>query len=222
VSPFLENPALDALFDQHGRDVFNVSLRVTGSRDAAAAATSAAFLEMPPGDGNRVALLAAARRESGDPAVSSGLADEPSGGIGEANARLDVRHREVLALRELAGCSYQEIAQIVGTDRETVAELLWQARLALRDELEGSALLSIAPLATSCKRALGLIVMSWDGELHEDDDRIWLQRHLRNCGKCRLSQESVRQASAYYRAWPTATPLGITEPAERPAAVSET
>jgi predicted DNA-binding protein (UPF0251 family) len=235
VSPFLENPAVAVLFDRHGRDVFNVCLRVTGSREAAATATGAAFLQRPPEHGARVALLAAARRESARPAAPPGAADRPPRGIGEANARLDVDQREVLALRELAGCSYREIAQIVGADREAVAELLWKARLALRDQLAGSSLLSIASLAASCRRALGLMVMSWDGELHDAGDRTWLQRHVRNCGKCRLSQESLRQASASYREWPPSpTPLGMREslleaaalmpadePAERPAAVSE-
>jgi predicted DNA-binding protein (UPF0251 family) len=235
VSPFLENPAPAALFDRHGRDVFNVCLRVTGSREAAATATEAAFLQRPPEHEARVALLAAGWRESARLAAPPGRPDGPPRGIGEANTRLDVHQREVLALRELARCSYPEIAQIVGADRETIAELLWQARLALRDQLVGSTLMSIASLADSCRRALGLIVMSWDGELHDAGDRAWLQRHVRNCGKCRLSQDALRQASASYREWlPSATPLGMresllgaaaggmpNEPAERPAAVSE-
>jgi predicted DNA-binding protein (UPF0251 family) len=223
------------LVDRHGRDVFNVCLRVTGSREAAATATAAAFLHRPPEPEARLALLAAARRESARLAAPPRTAVGPPRGIGEANASLDVHHREVLALRELAGCTYREIAQIVGADRETVAELLWQARLALRDQLVGSTLLSIASLAASCRRALGLIVMSWDGELHDAGDRTWLQHHVRNCGKCRLSQESVRQASVSYRVWPASpAPPGMreslleaaaggpaSEPAERPAAVSE-
>jgi DNA-directed RNA polymerase specialized sigma24 family protein len=241
VSPFLERAAFETLCERHDSSVFNFCLRTMGSRDLATTATKSAFLEVcrethaPARDGADalVRLLAAARRAGtklieaqgeDDAGVSSPLP------IGEANGRMGVRHREVLALRELLGRSYGEIGRIVGADRDTIAELLWHARLELRDELEGSTLLSIAPLAGSCRRALGLIVMNWDGELEDVGERTWLQRHLRTCGKCRLSQEAVRQASASYREWlPSAKPLGLretlmdaaaSEPAERPATVS--
>lgn len=65
-------------------------------------------------------------------------------------------------------------------------------------------------MASSCRRALALIAMSSDGELHDPDEQAWLQRHLRTCGKCRLSREAARQASAAYREWPPAAmPLGM-------------
>jgi DNA-directed RNA polymerase specialized sigma24 family protein len=260
VSPFSEREKLETLFDRHGSDVFNFSLRVAGTREAASRATKAAFLalgrdpERNPlagarreGEPNllagtrrepRLSLLAEARRETaellGDPhrdPVPDGwrLPLQQANGlpVQEANGRLAVPHREALALRELAGCSYEELGRIVGADREAVAALLWQARLALRDELAQSRLLSIAPVASSCRRALALIVMHSDGELHDAGERAWLRRHLRTCGKCRLSQEAVRQASTCYRDWPAApVPLGMREslsssdPAGRPAAGS--
>jgi hypothetical protein len=140
---------------------------------------------------------------------------------------LEVRHREVLALRDLPGCGYAEIGEIVGAGERTVAELLWQARLALHDELNGSRLTSIAPLADSCRRALALIAGDWDGERCDRGERDWLHGHLRTCGKCRVSQEAAREASIAYRAWsPAAPPLGLrdsllaTAPAARAAAGS--
>jgi DNA-directed RNA polymerase specialized sigma24 family protein len=247
VSPFLDRPAFEALCDRHESGVFNFCLRTTGSRDIATAATKAAFLEVcrdtkaPARDGADplVRLLAVARREATRLTETPGKSDPPAGSplrIREANGRLDMRHREALALRELLGRTYGEIGQVVGADRDTVAELLWHARLELRDELEGSTLLSIAPLAGSCRRALALIVMNFDGELEDSGERTSLQRHLRTCGKCRLSQEAARRASASYREWlPAATPLGLraslmdaapnslaSPPADRPAGVSGT
>jgi DNA-directed RNA polymerase specialized sigma24 family protein len=240
VSPFSEREELETLFDRHGSDVFNFCLRVAGSREAAARATKAAFLGLslePERNAFAVArrepglnVLAAARRETAELLGDSredGDAAASGVPVHEANGRLAVRHREALALRELTGCSYEELGRIVGADREAVAGLLWEARLALRDELAGSTLLSIAPVASSCRRALALIVMHWDGELHDGGEREWLQRHLRTCGKCRLSQEAVRQASTSYRDWPAApVPLGMREslaasgPDRRPAAGS--
>lgn len=227
MSP-LEREELETLFDRRGSDVFNFCLRVAGSREAAASATKAAFLVLRREP--ELNLLAEARRETAELLGASREDDGFTGSrlpVQEANGRLAVTHREALALRELAGCSYDEVGQIVGADREAVARLLWEARLALRDELARSTLLSIAPVASSCRRALALIVMHWDGELHDVDERTWLQGHLRTCGKCRLSQEAVRQASTSYRDWPAApVPLGMREslsssaPPARPAAGS--
>jgi predicted DNA-binding protein (UPF0251 family) len=215
VSSFLESAELETPCDRHLAEVFNFCLRVTGSRDAAAAATSAAFVDAFPDDDARVALLSAALQKLTrlrEAAARPAPADPAPPRAGAANAHLEPPHREVLALRDLLDCSYTEIGRILGAGRETVAELLWRARLELRDELEGSPLLSIAPVAGSCRRALTLIVMDWDEEPLDDDERAWLRRHLRTCGKCRLSRQAIREASAAYREWPpAATPLGLRE-----------
>jgi len=215
VSQFLESAGLETLYDRHGAEVFNLCLRVTGSRDVAAAATEAAFLEALPDDEARVILLGAAREATArlvEAGGASGAAEHTPSRVRDANARLDVQHREVLALRDLLGCPFGEIGQILGTGRDTVPERIWRARLELRDQLEGSRLRAIAPVAGSCRHALALIVMEWDEDLHDDGERAWLQRHLRTCGKCRLSRQAVREASAAYRQWmPAAAPPGLRE-----------
>ncbi len=61
-----------------------------------------------------------------------------------ANATLPERQREALALRELEGLSYDEIAEIMGMNRNSVAQLISRARINLRDALRGTALASIA------------------------------------------------------------------------------
>ncbi len=52
----------------------------------------------------------------------------------QALTRLSDRHRNVLALREEAGLSYQEIARAQGVEISTVETLLWRARQALKRE----------------------------------------------------------------------------------------
>jgi RNA polymerase sigma-70 factor (ECF subfamily) len=56
--------------------------------------------------------------------------------LGRAFARLAPRHKEALALREEAGCSYEEIAARQGVSVATVESLLFRARRALRREVE--------------------------------------------------------------------------------------
>jgi DNA-directed RNA polymerase specialized sigma24 family protein len=222
VSALSDRTALEALCERHEVCVFNFCLRVVGLREAARA-TEGAFREVwrepvarePPEREVRLRLLTAAHRQSAalieprnrdDAAASSALP------ASEANGRLRVQDREVLALRELAGCSYEEISRIVGADRRAVAERLWRARLELRDYLTTSRLLSIVPVDSPCRHALALIVMALDGELRDPEERVSLQGHLRTCGKCRMSQAAAREASVAYRAWPPAAiPAGMRE-----------
>jgi DNA-directed RNA polymerase specialized sigma24 family protein len=219
---FLDRAAFAAIVSSHEVSVFNLCARVVGTREAATAATKAAFLALlrePLGmqtESERFRhLLTLARDESAALNVDAIREPAPADSqfpVREANGHLPVRHREVLALRDLVGCSYDEIAAIAGTERRAVADLLWRARLELRDELKGSRLASIAAVADPCRRALPLIAMDWDGEETETDERSWLQGHLRTCGKCRSSQEAMREASTSYRAWPPApAPLGMRE-----------
>jgi Putative zinc-finger len=213
VSVFLDRGGLAALYDTHGTAVFNLCLRTVGSREPAAIATRSAFLRTlrrPPGPDapdELLRLLAAARHDA------AALAGEPVeaatsavSAVADANRRLALAHRDVLALRHVAGCSYDRIAALLVADRDAVAELLWRARVELRDRLEGSVLVSIAAVAEPCRRTLPLIAMRLDGELEDAGERRRLQAHLRTCGKCRLTQEAMRDADAGYRAWPQEQP----------------
>ena len=53
--------------------------------------------------------------------------------IRAANERLPERQREALALRELEELSYDEIAEIMDMNRNSVAQLISRARIGLRD-----------------------------------------------------------------------------------------
>ena len=74
--------------------------------------------------------------------------------IRRANAELPERQREVLALRELEELSYDEIAEIMDMNRNSVAQLISRARINLRDALRGTALATVALSTEDCERAL--------------------------------------------------------------------
>jgi hypothetical protein len=119
--------------------------------------------------------------------------------VREAYGRLLPHDRRVLPLRELRRNSYAEIAGVLGIAEVLVPELLWRARLGLRDELHGTAITPVPPISPRCRRALPLLARRGDGELHDERDRNWLEGHLRSCGKCRLYSEAMREVSAAYR-----------------------
>ena len=134
--------------------------------------------------------------------------------IRAANLELPGRQREVLALRELEELSYDEIAEIMDMNRNSVAQLISRARIGLRDALRGSALASIATNSPHCERALTLIALQQDGQLDErSEDADWLGDHLIACDTCRLGREAMEEAGVSYRAWLpiTAGPLLFRE-----------
>jgi RNA polymerase sigma factor (sigma-70 family) len=120
----------------------------------------------------------------------------------EANMRLPERQREALALRELEDLSYSEIAAIMETNPDMVAQLLSRARINLCDELHGTILASIGAPSQECERALPLLAMREDGQFEAGSrDAAWLDSHLAGCERCRVGIEAMRDASSSYRAW---------------------
>jgi trimeric autotransporter adhesin len=117
----------------------------------------------------------------------------------------------VLALRELEGCSYDEIAEILGTNRNAVSQLIWRARMKLREELRAGAVLSVAVASEDCERAQALMSLEEDGKLDELD-RAWLERHLRECGNCRTRKAALLEVGASYRAWLPIAALAAMRP----------
>jgi RNA polymerase sigma factor (sigma-70 family) len=119
--------------------------------------------------------------------------------IRAANATLPERQREVLALRELEELSYDEIAEIMEMNRNSVAQLISRARIGLRDALRGTALASIATSSAGCERAVALLAARQDRQETADGD--WLADHLLECETCRLSRAALEEAGVSYRAW---------------------
>jgi RNA polymerase sigma-70 factor (ECF subfamily) len=114
-----------------------------------------------------------------------------------ANLQLPERQREVLALRELSELSYDEVAQIMGMNQNSVAQLISRARINLRDGLRQTALGSVASASPDCDRALPLLAKHQDGLLEDP----WVVEHLMECGACRVRLEAMEEAAVAYRQW---------------------
>jgi RNA polymerase sigma-70 factor, ECF subfamily len=100
--------------------------------------------------------------------------------------RLAVNQREALVMRELEGRSYADIAELLGISVSAVEQLLFRARRALREQLEGS---------LNCSEAEAALSQQLEGRLTRADAAL-LRSHLRACGPCRslaLRQRAQRK-----------------------------
>jgi hypothetical protein len=163
------------LHRRHERRVYDLCFRILGSQVEAVDATRETFLGVLRG---APGLLASAREA--------------------CHRRLDLpgvaaHEREVLALSELEHLSYDEIAEIMGIDWDSVAQLHdW----ALAPEAEES---------EECERALPLIALEQDGGLDPDSNEAgWLEEHLMHCRPCRTARDAMRVAAAAPPAPPAA------------------
>lgn len=101
--------------------------------------------------------------------------EAPSGDdIRRALSHLAFNQRAALVMRELEGRSYSEIAEILDLSTSAVETLIFRARRALREQLEGS---------LTCGEAEFAISRQLDGRLPRVE-RGQLRAHLRECAEC--------------------------------------
>jgi RNA polymerase sigma-70 factor (ECF subfamily) len=101
--------------------------------------------------------------------------EAPSGDdIRRALSHLAFNQRAALVMRELEGRSYAEIAEILGLSTSAVETLIFRARRALREQLEGS---------LTCGEAEFAISRQLDGRLARAE-KGQLRAHLRECSEC--------------------------------------
>jgi RNA polymerase sigma-70 factor (ECF subfamily) len=101
--------------------------------------------------------------------------DLPTGeDIRRALGYLAFNQRAALVMRELEGRSYGEIAEILDLSTSAVETLIFRARRALREQLEGS---------LTCGEAEFTISRQLDGRLPRQE-RGQLRAHLRECSEC--------------------------------------
>jgi RNA polymerase sigma factor (sigma-70 family) len=112
-----------------------------------------------------------------DDDIADSVADDtpPTGeDIRRALGHLAFNQRAALVMRELEGRSYAEIAEILELTPSAVETLIFRARRALREQLEGS---------LTCGEAEFAISRQLDGRLQRRE-RGQLRAHLRECSDC--------------------------------------
>src|ERR687895_960855 len=204
--------AFERLYRRHVHDVYRYVLAVLRNQADAEDATQATFLsayrafmrgEEPLKPRNwllkiahnecRQRFRAASRRpkevtwdeeRGAAPGVDETVptADE----IRSALAHLSFNQRSALVMRELEGRSYSEIATILGLSVSAVETLLFRARRALREQLEG---------ALTCGEAEAALSKRLDGELATAEQRA-LRAHLRECRECAVLERKQRARRA--------------------------
>jgi RNA polymerase sigma factor (sigma-70 family) len=106
--------------------------------------------------------------------------------IRTALAHLSFNQRSALVMRELEGRSYAEIASILDLSNSAVETLLFRARRALREQLEG---------ALTCGDAEAALSKRIDGRLSAAEQRA-LRAHLRECPECAVLERKQRARRA--------------------------
>jgi RNA polymerase sigma factor (sigma-70 family) len=106
--------------------------------------------------------------------------------IRTALAHLSFNQRSALVMRELEGRSYAEIAGILNLSLSAVETLLFRARRALREQLEGS---------LTCGEAEAALSRRLDGRLASAEQRA-LRAHLRECSECAVLERKQRARRA--------------------------
>jgi RNA polymerase sigma-70 factor (ECF subfamily) len=109
--------------------------------------------------------------------------------IRNALGHLAFNQRAALVMRELEGRTYGEIAEILGLSVSAVETLIFRARRALREQLEG---------ALTCHEAEIAISRQIDGRLPREE-RGPLRAHLRECQECARFARSQRAQRAAFR-----------------------
>jgi RNA polymerase sigma factor (sigma-70 family) len=87
---------------------------------------------------------------------------------------LSFNQRSALVMRELEGRSYSEIASVLEVTPSAVETLLFRARRAVREQLEG---------ALTCGEAERTLSLDLDGRLTKQG-KAHLRAHLRTCDEC--------------------------------------
>src|SRR2546423_4115988 len=140
-----------------------------------------------------------------------GLATEERHSVHVTLKRLAPSQRAALAMREIGGLSYAEIARALGTTAGGVEALLFRARARFRDEYHKVALgAATAQKTTTCKcqQAQEALAALADNALAESR-RMEVVSHVRHCDACTAALRAQREARRLIVAVPLVVPTAI-------------
>ena len=191
--------AFERLYRSHVQDVYRYALMILRNRDDAEDVAQTTFLkayrayqrgERPRHPRKWLITIAHntcgtrirdARRRPREVALEEQLVEPtPPGGqvdvqeLVRAVGALSFNQRAALVMRELEGRTYAEIAEVLEVSTSAVETLLFRARRALREQLEGT---------LTCGEAERVLSLELDGRLAKDE-RPKLRAHLRECSEC--------------------------------------
>jgi RNA polymerase sigma factor (sigma-70 family) len=192
--------AFERLYRTHVQDVYRYALMVLRNRDDAEDVAQTTFLkayrayqrgERPRHPRQWLITIAHntcgtrirdARRRPREVALEEQLIEPTPVGGGEVDVQelvravgaLSFNQRAALVMRELEGRTYAEIAEVLELSTSAVETLLFRARRALREQLEGT---------LTCGEAERVLSLELDGRLPKDE-RPKLRAHLRECAEC--------------------------------------
>jgi RNA polymerase sigma factor (sigma-70 family) len=207
--------SFERLYQRHVSDVYHYALAVMRNPADAEDVTQTTFLnaygayrrgERPAAPRNWLIAIAhnvcrqrfrqSARRPQEvafDEDVGEALVQDDDGpsaqDIRTALGHLAFNQRAALVMRELEGRSYAEIGEILGLTVSAVETLIFRARRALREQLEGS---------LTCRQAELALSRQMDGRLPRSE-RGALRAHLRACSECASFARSQRAQRAALR-----------------------
>jgi RNA polymerase sigma-70 factor, ECF subfamily len=153
-----DSAAFHALVDRHAQRLYRLAVSLIGNAADAEDVLQEAFVGAFRGLRSfearssvktwltRILVLQAAQWNRGKRRRPAGsLEDSTPAAAGSPETAIDVQaalgrlspeHREILALREFEGMSYEEIAQVLGVPRGTVESRLHRARSEMREKLK--------------------------------------------------------------------------------------
>ncbi len=192
--------AFERLYRSHVQDVYRYALMILRNRDDAEDVAQTTFLkayrayqrgERPRHPRQWLITIAHntcgtrirdARRRPREVALEEQQFETAPVGGGEVDVQelvravgaLSFNQRAALVMRELEGRTYAEIAGVLEVSTSAVETLLFRARRALREQLEGT---------LTCGEAERVLSLELDGRLPQDE-RPKLRAHLRECPEC--------------------------------------
>ncbi len=204
--------AFERLYRSHVQDVYRYALMILRNRDDAEDVAQTTFLKAyrayQRGDRPRHprkwlitiahntcgTRIRDARRRPQEVAFEEQLVEPVPVGSGDVDVQelvravgaLSFNQRAALVMRELEGRTYAEIAEALELSTSAVETLLFRARRALREQLEGT---------LDCGEAERALSLQLDGRLPKDE-RSGLRAHLRECSECSLLARRQRARRA--------------------------